>query len=455
MRSLCMLVLLSVLFSNAEAGEALKSRPNIVFLLADDMRWDAMGCVGNKIIQTPNMDSLAARGVLFKNHFVTTSICCVSRASIFSGQYARRHGIEDFHTDFTPEALAQTYPQLLRAAGYRVGFIGKYGVGDKLPKEAFDYWKGFPGQGRFFEKGDPVHLTSKMGDQAIEFIKGGDGTKPFCLSVSFKAPHAQDAAPREFPPDARDEDLYKDATIPLAKTAVDEKFFNALPESVQNSEGHRRWKKRFATPEMAQATAKDYFRLISGIDREVGRILQTLNELKIAENTVVIFTSDNGDFLGERGMADKWLMYEESIRVPLIVFDPRLPEGRRAQKVDAMSLNIDLAPTILDLCGVEAPKSMQGRSVLPLVRGETPAPAWRTEFFYEHHTETKILPPSEGVRNERYAYIRWLNIEPLVEELYDIQADPLEEHNLIAAPEHKAALDALRARWELLSKDLK
>jgi arylsulfatase A-like enzyme len=205
MRLLCMGVLISVLLCAAEAGETPKSRPNIVFLLADDMRWDAMGCAGNKIIQTPNIDSLAARGVMFKNHFVTTSICCVSRASIFSGQYERRHGINDFHTDFTPAALAQTYPMLLKAAGYRVGFIGKYGVGDKLPKDAFDYWKGFPGQGRFFEKGDPVHLTSKMGDQAIEFLKGGDGTKPFCLAISFKAPHAQDGAPREFPPDARDE----------------------------------------------------------------------------------------------------------------------------------------------------------------------------------------------------------------------------------------------------------
>ncbi len=433
---------------------AAEARPNIVFLLADDLRFDALGCAGNKIIQTPQIDSLASRGVMFKNHFVTTSICCVSRASIFSGQYARRHGIIDFNQDFTPAALAQTYPSLLRAAGYRVGFIGKYGVGDKLPKEAFDYWQGFPGQGRYFSKGDPVHKTEKMGNQAIEFLKECDGTRPFCLSISFKAPHALDGAKREFPPDLRDEKLYEDATIPLLKTC-DEKYFNALPEFVQTSEGRTRWKRRFATPEMAQATARDYYRLVSGIDREVGRILATLDELKLAANTIVIFTSDNGEFLGERGMADKWLMYEESLRVPLIVFDPRQPAARRAVKLDAMSLNIDLAPTILELCDVPVPATMQGRSLLPLLRGESPTPAWRTDFFYEHHTQPKILPPSEGIRSERYAYIRYTEPNPLVEELYDIQADPLEEHNLIAAPEHKAALDALRLRWEQLSKELK
>lgn len=454
MRSLCMAVLVSALIGAVEAGEAAKTRPNIVFLLADDMRWDAMGCAGNKIIQTPNIDSLAARGVMFKNHFVTTSICCVSRASIFSGQYERRHGINDFHTDFTPAALAQTYPMLLKAAGYRVGFIGKFGVGDKLPKDEFDYWKGFPGQGRFFEKNDPVHLTSKMGDQAIEFLKGGDGTKPFCLAISFKAPHAQDGAPREFPPDARDEKAYAEQNVDVPKTA-DEAFFLKLPPFVQKSEGHRRWVKRFATPEMFQATTRDYLRLVTGIDREVGRILATLEEMKVAHNTVVIFTSDNGFFYGERGMADKWLMYEESIRVPLIVCDPRMPAARRGQKSDAMTLNIDLAETMLDVAGLTAPAGMQGRSVLPLVRGETPVPAWRTEFLYEHHCEPKIIPQSEGVRNERYSYIRWIDADPVIEELYDIQADPLEEHNLVAAPEHKAALDALRARWAQLCRELK
>src|SRR5262249_47807692 len=148
----------------------------------------------NQVVRTPHLDALAAHGVVFRNHFVTTSICCVSRASIFSGQYLRRHGVNDFSTDFTPAAFARTYPALLRAAGYRTGFIGKYGVGVTMPVKEFDYWRGFPGQGRYFEKDEKEHLTHRMGEQALEFLQGGDGTRPFCLSISFKAPHCQDGA---------------------------------------------------------------------------------------------------------------------------------------------------------------------------------------------------------------------------------------------------------------------
>jgi arylsulfatase A-like enzyme len=447
---ICCLGLLAA--APAVAAEQPKTtRPNIIFLLADDLRWNALGCTGDKIIQTPNLDALAARGTLFRNHFVTTSICAVSRASIFTGQYARRHKINDFQTPFTPEAFAQTYPALLRAAGYRTGFIGKYGVGNKMPEKEFDYWRGFPGQGRFFEKGDPVHLTQKMGDQALEFLKAGDGSKPLCLSLSFKAPHAQDGAPREFPPDPRDEKLYADVTIPVPKTAND-KFFQMLPKFVQESEGHTRWKRRYATPEMYQQTVRDYYRLITGIDREVGRIVTALKDLKLSDNTLLVFTSDNGFFLGERGMADKWLMYEESIRVPLIIHDPSLADRQRGRKVEALTLNIDLAPTLLDYAGIKIPGAVQGRSLRPFVRGENPA--WRTEWFYEHLTLPKIIPPSEGVRTERWKYLRWVGVEPAVEELYDLQADPLEENNLAAKPEQQKTLESLRQRWAKLRKEL-
>ncbi len=433
-----------------ESGKA--RRPNLVFLLADDLRWNALGCMGNRIMQTPNVDKLAKKGVLFRNAFVTTSICAVSRASILTGQYARRHRINDFRTDLAPEAFAQTYVALLRAAGYRVGFIGKYGVGVNLPAGAFDYWRGFPGQGSYFTRKETVHLTRRMGEQALEFLKGCDRKTPFCLSLSFKAPHAQDRAPREFPPDPRDEKLYEGTTIPVPKTAADEKYYKALPPFAQTSEGRTRWKIRYATPEMYQKTVRDYYRLVSGVDREVGRILAALEELGFADNTIVIFTSDNGFFLGERGMADKWLMYEESIRVPLIVLDPRLPQGRRGQSVAQMALNIDLAPTLLDHAGIAAPKEMQGKSLRPLVEGKTVA--WRADWFYEHHTLPKILPPSEGVRTGRWAYLRWMSAEPPIEELYDLEADPLEEHNLAGRAEHRATLERLRARWQQLRREL-
>jgi arylsulfatase A-like enzyme len=421
--------------------------PNILFLLADDLRWDALGCTGNPVAKTPHIDALAARGVTFKNAFVTTAICAVSRASILSGQYARRHGITDFKTPFSPAAFARTYPALFRAAGYRTGFIGKYGVGNAMPEKEFDYWRGFPGQGRYLDRNQP-HLTAKMGDQALEFL-AGDPTKPFCLSVSFKAPHAQDGAPREFPPDPRDENLYADATVPVPRTA-DPKFFAALPKFVQESEGRARWKRRYDTPERFQQTARDYFRLVTGIDREVGRILDDLRTRGLADNTLVVFTSDNGFFLGERGMADKWLMYEPSIRVPLIVAGPTVNGG---QSVEPMALNIDLAPTLLDYAGLPVPQGVHGRSLRPLLNGQPPGD-WRADFYYEHHTMPAKLPPSEGVRSERWKYLRWVGPEPAVEELYDLQADPQEEHNLVTEAGHAATLERLRRRWENLRKEL-
>jgi len=453
------LLLLVALSLTAIASAAPRSSPpNVVFILADDLRWNTLGCMGDKIIQTPNIDRLASQGVLFRNHFVTTSICCVSRASIFSGQYEQRHGIGDFATPFTADQWQQTYPALLRQNGYRTGFIGKFGVGKDAAIKAmaaeFDFWRGLPGQGGlFFNTNDPTHThaTARFGDQALEFLAGCEPGRPFCLSLSFTAPHARDKQAREFPPDPRDESLFADVSIPVPKTAADE-YFRRLPAAVQNSEGRTRWKLRFATPEMFQRTTKDYYRLIAGIDREVGRIVAELSRRNLADKTVVIFTSDNGFVLGERGLADKWFMYEESIRVPLVVFDPRLPQPARNRTVDAMTLNIDLAPTLLDLAGLRIPKEMQGRSLAPLlVRKRAPA-GWRTEFFYEHHYDPKIIPPSEGVRTERWAYMRWLNENPVIEELYDLAADPLEEHDLAADPARAGTLSDLRSRWVKFKK---
>ncbi len=428
------------------------SPPNLILLLADDLRHNALGCTSGGLIQTPNLDSLARRGLLFGQHFVTTSICCVSRASILSGQYARRHKINDFATSFTPAAFSQTYPGLLRTAGYRLGFIGKYGVGNKgMPTDQFAFWRGFPGQGNYFDKGDKRHSNQRLADQAVEFLKGCQRGQPFCLSVSFKAPHAQDRAPREFPPDPRDEKLYGDTTFPVPRTAA-ARFFQALPEFVQKSEGRTRWQRRFANPEMYQQTVRDYYRLVFGLDREIGRIIVALQELGMDDNTIIVFTADNGFFLGERGLAGKWLMYEESIRVPLIVVDPRLPAGQRGRQAEAMTLNIDLAPTLLDYAGIPVPKAMQGQSLRPWLRGESPA--WRQDWFYEHLTLPKIIPPSEGVRTQRWAYLRWVGTEPAVEELYDVRADPLQEHNLAAQAEHQPTLRQLRARWRELRQQL-
>lgn len=442
-------------------AQAAPARPNVLFLLVDDLRFNALGYMGDKIVKTPNIDRLAQQGVQFKNMFVTTSICSVSRASLLTGQWMRRHRIEDFAKGISDEAWKDTYPARFQTAGYHTGFIGKYGVGSapvtKARGASFDFWRGDPGQaGKFFiEPNDPTrtHKTARMGNDALEFLTTAPKNRPFSLSISFNAVHARDHEKREYEPDVRDDGMYDGIEIPLSKLATDEAF-KRLPEFVQKSEGRRRWEWRFDEPQKAQSILHDYYSLISGVDREVGRILETLQQQHLAENTIVIFTGDNGYSLADRGMADKWFAYEEDLRVPLIIKDPRLPKSRAGTTVDAMALNVDLAPTMLDLADIPVPSAMQGRSLKPLLNGETPKD-WRTEYFYEHHSVRERIPPSEAVRTQHWKYIRWMEPNPLVEELYNLDADPLEEHNLIADPAQADKLKELREKWAKYREALK
>jgi arylsulfatase A-like enzyme len=421
-----------------------RTRPNLIFLLGDDHRWDALGCMGNSGVHTPHIDSLSRNGVSFGKHFVTTAICVTSRASIFTGQWARTHQILDFNRQFSADQHARTYPGVLRAAGYRTGFIGKYGL-DKppAPKDQFDYWGGFLGQGHYFPQGEPgVHLTDVMTGQAREFLGGAKSSQPFCLSVSFKAPHVQDEDPRQFLPAPEDEARYAKAHYAIPKT-MDTDAVTRLPLSVQGSEGRRRWAVRFSTPALFQRSVRNYNALITGVDRSVGTILSELDRLGLRENTILVYTGDNGFYLGEHGLAGKWFMHEESIRVPLVVSGPGITRGRR---VGAMTLNVDLAPTLLDLAGVAAPESMQGTSLGRWLRGASPA-NWRKEWFYEHRVRANgWIPPTEGIRTERWKYTQYPEERPLFEELYDLQADPHEETNLAGMSLHSPTLNHLRDR---------
>jgi len=438
-------------FLGASAAGALaqtsRRPPNILFLLTDDQRWDALGCMGNPIVQTPNIDGLARQGVLFRNCFVTTAICVTSRASIFSGLYARTHRIEQFNQQFSAEQFASTYPAILRRNGYRTGFIGKYGLdAQPLPEKGFDYWRGFAGQGKSFPQGENgPQMTAIMTDQAQEFLNSAGSSQPFCLSVSYKHPHAEDADPRQFLYDARDRDLYRNATIPVPKTAAPE-YIAQLPRSIQRSEGRRRWAVRFSTPELYQESVKSYYRLCSGIDRSVGQLLQTLRARNLHENTIVIYTSDNGFYLAEHGLADKWFMHEESIRVPLIVYDPR-PGALRGASLDQFALNIDMAPTMLDFAGLADRPPMHGASLSPLMRGEKPR--WRQEFFYEHHFRYNgWIPATEGIRDQRWKYTRYIDEQPVYEELFDLNADRLEERSVASSPSQRTTLERLRLRHQ-------
>jgi arylsulfatase A-like enzyme len=455
--------LVAATVTNALAAPA--ARPNILFILTDDQRWNTLGCMGDTNIVTPHIDQLAREGVLFKNHFVTTSICCCSRATIFTGQYMERHGVHDFKTPFTPAQWAETYPALLRQHGYYTGFIGKFGVGNdpavKAMADRFDYWKGVPGQGGkyFIDPNDPnrQHETAKFGDEALEFLGRRPANEPFCLSVDFTAPHARDSMPHDeqYQPDDRDLPLYTSERLPQPPTMTDE-YFQKLPRFLQSSNtvARERYNWRFNTPEKYEHSAKNYYRLISGIDREVGRMMAALEKRGLASNTVVIYTSDNGYFLGDRELSDKFYMYEQSLRDPLIICDPRQPAAARGRSEDAMSLNVDFAPTMLALAGMTPPAGMQGRSLVPLINHQTP-PDWRKEFYYHEDYLPKRIPPSEGIRTERWSYIRWMHEQPVVEELFDLQNDPLEGRNLAGNPEYAQTLARLRAQCEKSRQELK
>jgi arylsulfatase A-like enzyme len=443
----------SVAGCSRDSGSA-ERPPNILFLLTDDQRWDTLGILGNDVVQTPNIDRLAREGVLFENNFVTTSICAVSRASIFTGLYARCHGVHNFSTPLSEELHEISYPARLRDSGYRTGFIGKYGVGGAkdLPADRFDYFEGFAGQGQYFNEvgGKTVHLTKILGQQALDFLAGSTSDQPFHLSISFKAPHVQDGTTPYFLSDPEYDNLYADVEFkPYPKN--DPRYFDELPEFLKTSENRVRWEQRFATPEMWQESMRRYYRLLYGVDVQVGRILADLEQRGRLDNTVVLFTSDNGFYLGERGLAGKWYMDEESIRTPLVIRDPRQPDTSGTRRSE-MALNIDLCPTMLALAGLQAPSSMNGRDLRPLVRGETPD--WRSEWFYEHLFEHPRIPKSEGIRTGRSKYFSFFEQQPPVEYLYDLEQDPGEEHNLAADKTHADELAAMQQRRQVWVKSL-
>ncbi|GAA4440171.1 sulfatase [Ravibacter arvi] len=445
-------VLLFPLTSWAQPGR----QPNIIFLLADDHRYDALGAAGNTIIRTPHLDRLAREGVYFKNAYVTTAICSVSRASILSGQYLSRHGIDDFAKDFSPGALAHTYPLLLKKAGYTIGFAGKYGVGANPPETEFDYWKCVnKGQPPYWYKradGSLIHDTDTVANSVADFLAHFAGKGPFCLSVSFKAPHELDGNPPLYPVQKRFETLYSDTQIPLPATYGPE-YWEKHPAFFRTDEniGRVRWKPLFSTPERYQETAKNYYRLVTGVDEVAGKIRQQLEALGIAGNTIIVYMGDNGFCLGEHGLQGKWFGFEESIRVPLIIYDPRAAAPPHTE--EKIALNIDIAPTLLDLAGLRAPGVMQGKSLAPFLSGRR-VKSWRDDFFYEHtFLGTPRLPKTAGVVKTDWKYIMYT--EHGYEEFYDLRRDPHETRNLADDPEYSKKLEAFRKRYLAYSKQVK
>jgi arylsulfatase A-like enzyme len=452
-----LLALLTACAARPSARPDEPQRPlNIVLLYADDLRHDTLGCAGDPVVRTPAIDALAADGVRFTRNCVTTSICGVSRASMLTGQWMSRHGNRGFEMFETP--WSETFPAQLRAHGYWVGHVGKWHNG-AFPAAEYDFGAGRLANGTHWitrPDGTRIHVTEKNERDALEFLRTRPEGKPFCLTVAFFAPHAEDGNPQQYLPQSASMALYRDVSVPVPRTATDAAF-RALPPFLANdrNEGRRRWGRRFDTPERYQEFMKNYYRLVTEVDAACGRIIEELRREGVLDETLVIFTTDNGYLHGEHGLADKWYPFEESIRVPLVVRDPGMRSASRGSTNDAITLNVDLAPTILAAAGVAPPAGMQGRDVSALYlapAGSARAP-WRTEFLYEHPTirSKDFIPASEALVTRGWKFIVWPEFG--VEQLFDLRNDPLEERDGVSDPANRARVEEMRTRLDTMRRE--
>ncbi|QTN33143.1 sulfatase [Akkermansiaceae bacterium] len=447
--------ILTALVAALFAGSALAApgKPNVIVLYADDWRFDTLGCAGNPVVKTPNLDALAAKGVRFTQNCVTTAICGVSRATLFTGQWMSRHGNTAFNPFETP--WNETYPGILRDNGYWTGHVGKWHNG-KFPAKNFDFGRSYSGRHWMKqEDGTMIHVTQKNENDSLEFLRTRPKDKPFCLTVAFFATHAEDSNPKQFLPQPQSMSLYNDIDIPVPPNATQDSW-ERLPDFFdEKNEGRNRWHWRFDTPEKYQEMMKNYYRLASEVDATCGKIIAELKKEGIYDNTLVIFTTDNGYYHAEHGLADKWYPHQESIRVPLIIDDPRMPANARGTVDNNFTLSADLAPTILAFAGMEIPKGMQGRDISELYVSAVGAEGWRDEFFYEHATlkDKTFIPASEALVRKDWKYFYWP--EHGVEQLFHITEDPREENDLAKDPAQKDRLAEMRSRFAELKQAAK
>ena len=431
----------------ARAQAPSSSHPlNVVLLIIDDARWDSLGAAGNRTVRTPRLDQLAKDGVRFEQARVTTPICMVSRATLLTGQYMSRHGITEFGRPLAPDAFRNTFPGVLRRAGFWTGYVGKYGVGQPRPGD-FDFLRAYEGRHWMAgATGERVHVTEKNARDAVEFLQTRPKEKAFLLTVGFFAPHAEDDAPEQYLPQDWSASAYAGVEIPPPLRG-EPKYLAALPPflSQEANEGRIRYHWRFDTPERYQTYMARYYRLITEVDSAVGRIVDELQAQGAYDNTLIVFIGDNGYFQGDRGLADKWYPYEESQRVPLVVRDPRLAAGTRGLTRSQFALNLDVAPTIVAAAGLPVPPVMQGRDLSPLYLAAR-APAWRDEFFHEHPTVTSKnrIPSSQGVIRRDWKYIEWPEFG--YSQLFNLANDPGELQNLSGQPAYASRQARLQQR---------
>lgn len=465
-------LLLVVAAASSLSFSAAAEKPNLLIILADDHRYDALGFLGHPFLETPALDRLAAEGVHFQNAVVTTSLCSPSRASILTGLYAHNHRVIDNYNPI-PEGLTY-FPTYLQDAGYETAFIGKWHMGGEIdhPQPGFDHWTAFKGQGVYF--GDPGeakvkgryvpqvnrdgfnvngtrvpqegYITDILTDFAEEWLGARSGDQPWMLYLSHKAIHA------DFLPANRHAYSYEEESFEPPQTWKEmPEAFRDVPMWVQNQHNSRHGSQFAYYTDLDLGTYyKRYCETIRAVDDSTGRLLRLLEERGELDHTVILYLGDNGFLFGEKGLIDKRNAYDASVRIPMLL---RYPAGvKGGQTRTEVVANIDVAPTMLDFAGLEIPADMDGRSMKPLTTG-TPA-AWRDYLLYEYYWERNYphTPTMHALLGERFKYIRYHGIWD-VDELFDLEKDPEERINLINDPAHAETVTELNARLFALLKE--
>ncbi len=438
-------------------------RPNILFIFSDDHASHALSCYGSKVNETPQLDRIAKEGMRFTNAFVTNSICTPSRATLLTGKYSHLNGVPVFNRF---DGSQPTVAKYLQAAGYHTGMIGKWHLGSD--PTGFDYWNILPGQGRyhdpeFIEMGDrhviKGYVSDIIADLTIDFLEKRPKDKPFLVFSNPKAPH------RPWEPDEKHRLMFADKVIPEPETFYDDYSTRsaAAPEATMRIDRDMTNGDTKGPPPAGLDTAavkkwkyqrymQDYLACVASMDDNIGRILDYLEKTGLAKNTIVIYSSDNGFYLGDHNWFDKRFMYEESLRVPLLVKAPGMTKPGSVNP--AMVLNVDYAPTLMAFAGLPVPDDMQGRSIIPLLEGAKPAD-WRTSMYYRyyHYPQHHRVQPHYGVRDERWKLIHFNKLDAW--ELFDLETDPNELQNLAADPAHSAKLAGMKELLAAKKKEAK
>jgi arylsulfatase A-like enzyme len=442
-------------FAGQLNGESKK--PNIVCIVGEGLRWDEMSSVGNKLLKTPNLDRIGREGCTFRSAFVVNALCLPSRATFLTGMYSHTTGAVSNVRGKIPERFPLV-SDLLQKAGYETAFLGKSHVVGALMDHYWDYYFGFVGQADYYRptitegvrgKYEPAKLyegeyvDTLLTRKAIEWLKQ-ERSKPFCMFLWFYAPHA---------PFYRPKDLVNDFNgVPIPKPkSFDEDMngYKGKPRAVADADDKIGYSEVFSDdPRSLEELVKDHYAGVEDNDRNVGAVWRELERQRIVDSTAVLLSSDHGFFLGEHHLYDKRLMYEPSIRVPMMISCPgRVKAGTKS---DEMVLNLDLAPTLLEIAGLSVPGEMQGKSMMPLAEGK-PNVSWRKDWLYEYYEYPGFenVRPCRGVRTDRYKLIHFF-IEPQEWELYDLQTDPDEMDNLYGKPGNEELTTHLKERLAAL-----